>query len=105
MVQRRQYYRLLYPARDRPKARYDGQWADVVELSEWGLRIEAPRRAHGSFVRLGLTLQGVRLLLTGSVLRHEDGELILQLASSVPLELFLEEQRDLIRASRRPVNG
>ncbi len=100
--QRRAYFRLRYPEKDRPRFRSGAEAFVVTELSEGGMRLHladphhqwsGPASIDG---RLRLA-SGDELEVSGEFLREADDEVVFQLQRGVDLRTMLEEQKYLVR--------
>jgi hypothetical protein len=95
----RDFYRIQYPAADRPRLRIGALVSEVLNLSETGVRFEpAPGLALvvGSSVSAELRFHdGQQLAISGRVhsVQLEPRIAVLQLSSGVPAAKILQEQQ------------
>jgi PilZ domain-containing protein len=101
----REYYRIAYPAKARPKLEVLGFVFEVLDLSERGIRF---RLGDASPPEAGFQLQGtvtfvrgVSAEVTGTVLRVRDGQVAAVLDKGVPPSVIRAEQRFLLENARR----
>lgn len=96
----RDFYRVTYPARERPVLLVtDAEWA-IFDLSESGIRYEIP---SGELPEVGDEIygevrfqRGDRALIAGEVMRIEDRMVALQLEPpGLPFRILLDEQQYL----------
>ena len=93
---RRDFYRLRYPARDRPVFKSKRLEVPVAELSEGGARlvVDDVTLSRGEFVSGDIRFaDGAVFGITGTVVRHETDEAILKLDLGIPLRRMLSEQK------------
>lgn len=98
--ERRAFYRLRYPAAERPVARTAGGPLVVAELSEGGARlVVADGEPAVAAAVVGYVVFGDRGAdrIEGTVLRHDAGEAVLRLSLGVPLRRMIAEQRRLLQ--------
>jgi len=96
----RSFYRIQYPAEERPQMIIRGDRFPILNLSEEGVLLDCGAKAthyppqqelNGSIcLIIGKTLE-----VKGVVLRQEDGRLAVRLIEPIPLPLIMEEQRYL----------
>lgn len=95
-IQRREHYRLRYPATDRPRATVDNREARVAEISEGGLRLRLdPETTVKVGVEISLTVHfpdGENLHVEGLVLRHHGEETVVRLTKGVSFQRMIAEQ-------------
>ncbi|MGF1909836.1 PilZ domain-containing protein [Vibrio kasasachensis] len=98
-VQKRKYYRLKYPRRAMPIVRIDDELFHVSEISEKGIRIVMNNLTT---LYRGLTLKGTlslgveeKLQVTGTILRFDKNEVILQLTQGPSFKDMVEQQRHI----------
>ena len=99
--QRRQNFRITYPASDRPTALiFRGQYK-VIDLSAGGLRIfagpdyEKFTLTKNEFAIKVVFKSGKSVELIGKVLRFAKGEVVFKLNLEIPLNIVNEEQINL----------
>jgi hypothetical protein len=97
--QRRQYFRLRYPHKDRPVITLMGRTFHVCEISERGMRIIF---VSSTEVALGITVSGKieffdkeTIEVEGTILRQHDAEVALKLSKGISLKRMTIEQRRL----------
>ena len=102
---RRGFYRIQFPAEERPRLLLDAPGAvrlvcEVLECSERGLRfVSQSPWMHGTGVQVAgdvVFSRGRRVRIAGSVVRIQGDEVALLLGrSEIPLGVILDEQRYL----------
>lgn len=101
----RSLFRIRYPLRERPPLVVDGVTHAVVDCCEGGIRFVGGEEpwATGHTLEGLLTLRGGAVVaVRGRVLRVQEGEVAVELASpGIPFAEILEEQRYL--RSRYPM--
>jgi hypothetical protein len=103
--QRREFYRIRFPEKERPWLHVDSESFEILDLSEHGLRFEHPLSHSfrpGAEIDAKLTFaDGTETSVVGHVLRsvshHTSGETILQVARGIPSRLIMQQQSLLIR--------
>jgi hypothetical protein len=95
--EKRRYYRLEYPAAERPTVRYKGRDYRVSEASEGGVKILLDRRCA---VRVGQFFAGVIRFkdggivpIVGVVLRFDQREMVVKLTIGISFNRMIAEQR------------
>ena len=95
--ERRDYFRLDYPAAERPTIRYKGCDYRITEVSERGIKILMDRVCT---VRVGQSIAGVirfkdggTVSVVGVVLRCGEKEMVVELTKGISLGRMTEEQR------------
>lgn len=107
-MNRRAFYRIRYPATDRPRLVLGTAICEVVDCSEQGIRFRLPEPAElcaGAPFRARLRLGcGADLPVAGTVLRQHDGTVSATLAAQgVPFREILREQLHLRALARRRI--
>lgn len=102
---RRDFYRINFPAEERPHVLLDASGSirvvgEVLECSERGLRFTSPTRwLHGTSVPISGEIvfsRGARARVAGSVIRVQGDEVAIFLGrTAIPLAIILDEQRHL----------
>ena len=94
--ERRRYYRLEYPAAERPTVRYKGRDYRVSEASEGGVKILLDRQC---VVRAGQFFAGVIRFkdggivpVVGVVLRHDKREMVVKFTIGISFNRIMTEQ-------------
>lgn len=104
MINEREYYRVSYPVAERPvlSASY-GQY-DVMDVSEYGVRVALPSEAN---LTPGMCLiavirfhDGGELECYGEILRRDDDSIAVYLHKSIPLKRIYAESAYLRRIYR-----
>lgn len=106
VANQRDFFRLEYPQPDRPTIEIAGEKIPVLDVSEQGIKVSSSRRF--SF-KAKMEIRGRITFLdksgcdvAGTVLRVlEDGNIVIQLTTGVPLGKMMEEQRHLIKKYKR----
>jgi len=105
MQPERSFFRLHYPEGDRPALRIAGADHPVADLSEEGVRFLAPAGpwtgVTGEVEGLIRLADGEELAVRGSVIRAEQGFVVLRLSRGVPLAVMIREQQRVRREHRR----
>jgi hypothetical protein len=98
-TERRRYYRIRYPLKERPKLKVGKSLHGVIELSEGGLKIEAARlsQPEGTVSGLLLLADARYLPVRGRIMSRDLEEIVLCDLEGLPLAIVIEEQRRLIR--------
>jgi hypothetical protein len=96
-AEKRQFFRLRYPAKARPSLRVGESTFPVTELSERGMRIYCDRRwLLGSNIIGVLQLTSAeKLSVTGRVCRSDGNELVICELNGISFCHMMEEQRRL----------
>jgi hypothetical protein len=101
----REFYRIAYPAKARPRLHVSGFDFEVLDLSERGIRFRlgeamAPEAGHQlrGTVRF---IRGVTAEVGGTILRVRDGQVAAVLEEGVPASVIRAEQRFLLENARR----
>ena len=101
----REFYRIAYPAKARPKLDVAGFSFEVLDLSERGIRFKlGDASAPESGFQLQGTLKfvrGVTAEIVGTVLRVQNGQVAAVLDEGVPPSVIRAEQRYLLENSRK----
>ena len=93
---RREYFRVQYPAVERPCLEMEGESHAVMDISEQGLRYQAGDsspdvgREVAGIVRFS---RGECVEVRGTVLRVVDGQVSCRLTTGVPFKIVIDEQR------------
>ncbi len=99
----RAYFRLRYPASDRPRIRALNGSTEVTEISERGIRIvgsgiPAANLVHGSVIHATITFADHESTeIEGTVYRFDKQEVILALTRPVSMNRIMKEQRYLVQ--------
>ena len=97
-TERRQQYRVVYPA-DAPKIVIDGDFYQVYDLSENGIRIfPRPFRFFGRGQSIAGTLifsDGYSLPIEGHIIRVQPKQIAIFLVNKIPFAKILSEQARL----------
>jgi len=95
-TQRRRFYRLRYPAKERPTAKLMGKKFSVCEISEQGIRIlfdDILAFSPGAHVNGVIRFHdGEVVSLEGYALRLDRDELVIQLIAGPSLKRMTKEQ-------------
>ena len=101
MIQsRRQFFRLRYPAGQRPQVWIDDREYELAELSEHGARIACPDSGFqiGDAVTGAVMFaDGENVPFEGNVLRREKTELVIKIEIGISPRRIVEEQRLIAR--------
>lgn len=99
-IQRRDFYRIEYPAGVQPILSVNGSTCHVSELSEGGGRVpvgEAQSAWFKSGAEVSIEFQSGRVVITEATLIRVDGDqIVLRFSVSIPLPIVIEEQRLLV---------
>ena len=97
MENRRRYFRLSYPAAERPTLRWRGHDYKVVEISEGGIKVQAPEVDESAvgrnFAGVIRFKDGGTAALVGVVVRAGETEMVVQLSKRIDFRRMLIEQR------------
>ena len=101
----REYYRIAYPAKARPRLDVSGFEFEVLDLSERGIRFQlgqmaAPEPGHQLKGTVKF-MRGVTAPVWGTILRVRDGQVAALLEEGVPASVIRAEQRFLLENARR----
>ena len=95
-VERRQYFRLQYPLKERPKAVVQGIPYEILDLSERGVRIKTPSTTpadEGETIELTIKFaRGDSLELSGKIVRVQETSIGIFLTHSIPPERIRAEE-------------
>lgn len=104
MSQKRNFYRLTYTGGHGPRLEVGDRKYQILDLSEQGLRIRLPPKTRlpdgtrvGGYV---VFLNGDRFAVSGTVLRSQNFDCILQLSEGIPLSKIMDEQLRMIKAAK-----
>ena len=101
----REYYRIAYPAKARPRLEVAGFDFEVLDLSERGIRFQlgAATAPDPGYQLKGTVkfLRGVTAEVEGRILRVRDGQVAALLDEGVPASVIRAEQRFLLENARR----
>lgn len=106
MGNKREHYRILYLAGDRPTLAIGGSKFEVLDLSEQGLRFDGGSRykpAAKAVIRGTITFKnGNSCAVSGTMLRYDADKhaCIVHLEKGIPLALIMEEQRLLLKKAK-----
>ncbi len=108
MSNNRDFFRLEYPAADRPTIVVSGMTYEVLDLSEEGVKFAVPSSFKPNpalKIRGTITFKdGKSVDVVGTVLRilerKDKNQCVLTLTSGVPLPKMMEEQRYLLKKYR-----
>jgi hypothetical protein len=105
MENRRQHFRIRYPADSRPRFVYGTTISEVVECSEGGIRVlpAGERPPEGASITGKLSLcHGEQLVIAGTVVWSDGKSLAIHLhVTPIPFLAILREQLYLRRLSRQ----
>jgi len=104
MENRRQHYRISYPATARPRFVSGTSISEVIECSERGLRVmptgDAPEPGEQLTGRLSLC-HGVQVSVAGTVIWSDDGNVAIHLdVTPIPFLAVIREQLYLRKLAR-----
>ncbi len=98
---RRQFFRLEYPGNTGPRFISGGVNFQVLDLSEYGLRLKIKSnigyQSGTSFVGSLTFTSGESFLVFGTIKRITEDSLSIELKKAVPLRIIMAEQRRLIQ--------
>jgi PilZ domain len=97
---RRRFFRLRYPERDRPLLAFKRLELPVAELSEGGARLVVDDLTLSRHERIAADIRfadGAVFGVVGTVIRHEGDEAVLKLDFGIPLRRMLSEQKWVYR--------
>ena len=97
MENRRRYFRLNYPAAERPTIRWRGRDYRVAQISEGGIKVHSPEADESAvgrnFAGIVRFKDGGTAPIVGVVLRADDAEMVVQLTKRIDFRRMLSEQR------------
>jgi hypothetical protein len=99
----RAYFRLRYPANERPRLRAPGGSTEATEISERGLRmvvsgIPITSLVLGAVIKATVTFADHEAIdIEGIVYRFDKHEVILTLTKPLPMSRIMKEQRYLVQ--------
>ena len=95
--EKRQYFRLKYPADEKPKMIIEGENInEVLDISEHGIRIYYDANVVVNPVKAVITfLDRDSIAIEGKVVRINDGEIALYLSKGIPVSVVEKEQKYL----------
>jgi hypothetical protein len=103
-MNRREYYRIAYPAAERPRLVLGTSIYEVHDCSETGIRFQLGETApleSGAPLQGRLRLRcGAEVRVQGAVLRQEGDMVTASLGAGVPLGAILKEQLHLRAVAR-----
>ena len=89
--QKRGFFRVKYPAVDRPKLTIAQEEFDIVDISEKGIKFDLKKTVHATIT----FHDGESLTIEGKFLRSQDNEIVIQPLEDISFERINKEQRYL----------
>lgn len=87
----REFFRVKYPAADRPKLTIAKEEFDIVDISEKGIKFDLKKT-----IRATITFHdGESLTIEGKFLRTDDNEIVIQPLEGISSERITKEQKYL----------
>ncbi len=90
-MERREYFRIRYPATDKPKLMFTSEEFDILEISEQGIKFDLEKTMHVTLI----FNDGESLKIEGKFLRTNNNEIVLHPLKGIPSERISKEQRYL----------
>lgn len=100
-AQKRQFFRVIYPAHERPKVIIARKPYEIMDLSEGGVKIfvknptlqfEVEKLVEGNII----FADKVNVAFKGKILRVHEDFVVVRTSTGVPLQRIMGEQRYLI---------